>query len=309
MTHHIALVSAGAALALDEDMPPLVDALQRLGARVATPRWDDGELDWSQFDVALLRSTWDYVERLPDFLAWTRRCANQTRLLNPAEVVAWNVDKRYLAHLHAAGVAVVPTQFIEPGSDAAAGLDAFLDDDGAGALSAGVACAFAQFVVKPSVGAGSRDAARYRRADRSRALAHLKRLVEAERRSAMLQPYLAAVDTEGETALIYLGAAPSHAIRKGPLLRLDEGLVEGLFAPEEIRARAPSEAERRLGAAAYAAIPFEPPLYARIDMIRDTQGAPVVLELELTEPSLFFAHAPGSAEQLARAVLARCGNK
>ncbi|HET9693901.1 MAG TPA: hypothetical protein VFP48_05925 [Steroidobacteraceae bacterium] len=299
---HIALVSADAALPLDEDMPPLVEALRRLGARVSTPSWDARDEDWSQYDLALLRSTWDYVERLDEFLAWARACGARTRLVNPAEVVAWNIDKHYLAQLHAAGVAVVPTRFVEPGADADAEFAAFLEG-GVASLSAGTACEFGQFVVKPSVGAGSRDAARYRRADHARALAHLRRLVEAERRSAMLQPYLPTVDSVGETALIYFAGAPSHAIRKGPLLRLDDGLVEGLFAPEDIQPRDPALDERSLAAAAYGAIPFAPPLYARIDMIRDAQGAPVVLELELTEPSLFLAHAPGSADRLARAIL------
>ncbi|HEX6572972.1 MAG TPA: hypothetical protein VF055_13190 [Steroidobacteraceae bacterium] len=301
---HIALVSARAALPLDEDMPPLVDALQRLGAQVSTPAWDAADVDWSCFDLALLRSTWDYVERIDEFLDWARACARQTRLCNGADVVAWNIDKHYLGELHAAGVAVVPTRFVDAGDDAAMALATFLRG-GPGSLSAGAPCAFGQFVVKPSIGAGSRDAARYRRGEHERALAHLRRLVEAERRSAMLQPYLSTVDTAGETALIYLGGEPSHAVRKGPLLRLDEGLVAGLFAPEDIRPREPGQDERLLAAAACEAIPFEQPLYARIDMVRDERGAPVVLELELTEPSLFFAHAPGSADRLAQSALSR----
>jgi O-ureido-D-serine cyclo-ligase len=106
---------------------------------------------------------------------------------------------------------------------------------------------------------------------------------------------------------MYLGHEPSHAIRKGPLLRLDEGLVAGLFAPEQITPRAPDAAEYDLAARAYRAIPFAPPLYARIDMIRTDDGRPALLELELTEPSLFFAYAPGSADRLARRVLADLG--
>ncbi|HWJ05591.1 MAG TPA: hypothetical protein VNS57_07350 [Steroidobacteraceae bacterium] len=300
----IALVSAAAALPLDEDMPPLVAALEALGAEVVTPCWDDRSVDWSRFDIAVLRSTWDYVERIGEFLAWARRCGTETRLANAADVVAWNTDKHYLGHLHLAGVAVVPTRFVEPGTDAAVELDAFLRG-GPGSVSAGTACAFEEFVVKPSIGAGSRDAARYRRDERARALEHLARLTQAERRSAMVQPYLDSVDTAGETALIYFDGVPSHAIRKGPLLRLGDGLVEGLFAPEEIVARSPSEDEQELAAAAHAAMPFETPLYARIDMIRAAGGGPVVLELELTEPSVFLAHAPGSAERLAHAILAR----
>jgi len=295
-------VSAQAALGLDEDMPLLVAALQRAGALVTTPSWDDPAVDWSGFDVALLRSTWDYVERIDEFLAWARGCAAQTRLLNPPDVVAWNTDKHYLSHLHRARVPVVPTRFVEPGEAAGPAFAAFLDG-GPGSVSAGEVVPFTQFVVKPSIGAGSRDAARYRIAERGRALEHLVRLVEQERRSAMLQPYLDRVDEAGETALIYLGGKPSHAIRKGPLLRLDEGLVQGLFAPEDISAREPGADETAVAAAAYAAIPFVAPLYARVDMIRDGQGQPRVLELELTEPSLFLAHGAGSSDRLARQLL------
>jgi hypothetical protein len=302
---HIALVSADAALNLDEDMPPLIEAFRHLGAQVSTPSWDAPDVDWSCFDLALLRSTWDYVERIDEFLEWTQECSQRTRLFNPPAVVAWNTDKHYLAELHIAGVAVVPTRFVEPGADAAASLHTFLSG-GTGALSAGTPCHFDQFVVKPTVGAGSRDAARYRRGhDDERALAHVQRLLEVERRSAMLQPYLASVDTEGETALISVDGTASHAIRKGPLLRLGDGLVAGLFAPEDIRPRAAGQDERSLATAALAALPFDPPLYARVDMVRDAAGTPVVLELELTEPSLFLEHAPGSADRLARAALSR----
>jgi len=302
---NVALVSAREALALDEDLPPLAEALQAQGARVATTCWDDPQVDWSTYDVAVLRSTWDYVERIVEFRRWARRCAAQTRLFNPPEVVEWNTDKHYLAHLHDAGVAVVPTRFVEPGEDPVLALQSFLRGD-EGSFSAGHRVSFGQFVVKPTVGAGSRDTARYRNEDAARGLAHLARLVVNERRSAMLQPYLESVDRLGETALIYFAGEPSHAIRKGPLLQLDAGLVAGLFAPEEIARREPGADERRLAAAAHAAIPGGVPLYARIDMVRDTAGAPVLLELELTEPSLFFAHAPGSADRLARLLVERC---
>ncbi len=303
---HIALVSTFDALALDEDLPPLEAALARLGATVSTPCWDDADVDWSSFDLAVLRSTWNYVERIDQFRAWTRRCAQQTRLLNPPEVVDWNTDKHYLAHLHRAGVPVVPSRFVEPDENPQAALQHFLAG-AADSLSAGRVVPFDQFVIKPSIGAGSRDTARYRCADADRALAHLARLVIEERRSALLQPYLASVDAVGETALLYFGGEASHAIRKGPLLQLDSALVAGLFAPEEVTARQPGADEQALAAAAYAAIPFDAPLYARIDMIRDDRGAPVILELELTEPSVFFAHAPGSADRLARLLVARCG--
>lgn len=287
MVERIALVSAREALALDEDMPPLVAALRAQGVEVGTPSWDDPAVDWSRYDVAVLRSTWDYVDRIDEFLAWAERCAACTRLVNSPAVVRWNTDKHYLRDLAQAAVPVVPTQFVEPGSRAPVELDRFLDDSGCEEL-----------VVKPAIGAGSRDAARYRRRDRERAVAHLRALLDAGR-SAMLQPYLARVDDHGETAAIYFGGHYSHAIRKGPLLRVGDELVAGLFAPEQIAARVADDGELRVAEAALAAIPFERPTYARVDMIRDGRGDPVVLELELTEPSLFLAHAPGAAERYA----------
>jgi O-ureido-D-serine cyclo-ligase len=292
----IALVTAREALALDEDMAPLAAAMAAAGVMAETPCWDDPTVRWANFDAALLRSTWDYANRIDEFVAWCDRCAQQTRLLNPAEVVRWNIDKHYLARLHEAGVPVVPTRFVEPGLPAGREFEAFLAG-GPSACSVGGATAFDEFVVKPAIGAGSRDAARYGRDEAELALRHLQRLLDAGR-SALLQPYLARVDEQGETAVLYLGGGFSHAIRKGPLLRRGAGLVEGLFAPEDIRPRAAEPAELAVAAAAHAAIPFEAPAYARIDLIRDAVGSPVVLELELTEPSLFLAHASGSAERL-----------
>jgi O-ureido-D-serine cyclo-ligase len=303
MPTRIALVSAREALALDPDMEPLVAALRQAGAEVATPFWDDSAVDWRRYSAAVLRSTWDYVERIDEFLPWADRCAQQTLLLNPPAVVRWNTDKHYLLDLAQQGIPVVPTRFVEPGSVAAQQIERFLRD-GAVALTAGTADSIAEFVVKPSIGAGSKDTARYRRHEVTQAAEHLARLL-AQGRSAMLQPYLGRVDEHGETALIYLGGEFSHAIRKGPLLRAGAALVEGLFAPEQITPRQPQSDELAVARQAYAAIGSSRPVYARIDLIRGADDAPVVLELELTEPSLFFVHAPGSAQHFARVVLER----
>ena len=307
MNLRIALVTAREALALDEDMPPLEAAMAGAGVTAEVPCWDDPGVDWSAYDAALLRSTWDYVDRIDDFLAWCDRCARLTRLLNPPGVVRWNTDKHYLVHLAKAGVPVVPTRFVEPAANARAELDAFLTG-GSGSCTVGGAPAFDEFVVKPAIGAGSRDAARYARGEAGTALQHVERLTGAGR-SVMLQPYLARVDAHGETAVLYLGGGFSHAIRKGPLLRRGAGLVEGLFAPEDIRPREAESAELAVAAAAFKAIPFESPAYARIDLIRDDLNAPVVLELELTEPSLFLAHAPGAAERLVKHLVKRLGTR
>ena len=296
MTHpRIALVTARAARGTDYDMPLLLDALRTVGADVHEVDWDDDALDWSRFDLVLLRSTWDYFDRLPEFLAWAERVSRQTRLLNPFEVIRWNSDKHYLADLARAGVPVVPSAFVEPGEDSGAAFDKLL----------AAHAASRDIVVKPAVGAGSRDAQRHARGNRGAIVAHVRRLLD-KNRSVLLQPYLDRVDEHGETALLFFDGTFSHAIRKGPLLKRGEGSTTGLYAEETIEPRIPSADELTVAKHALAAMPFEQPLlYARVDLIRDDNGAPHLLELELVEPSVFAAHADGVAERLARAILQR----
>jgi O-ureido-D-serine cyclo-ligase len=289
----VALVSARAARALDEDLPPLAAAFAAAGVAAEVADWDDDAVDWERFDAALLRSAWDYTERLSEFLAWVERTATLTRLMNPPAVVRWNCDKHYLAELARLELPVVPSHFCEPGEDAAAVLEAFLGAQRGGEL-----------VVKPAVGAGARDARRHARTAVAEILAHMHALLLA-RRSVLLQPYLPSVDTAGETALIYMDGKFSHAIRKGPLLPAGAPATAALFAPEEITPRTPGPDERDVGDRVLAALPFGTLLYARIDLIRGVAGEPRLLELELTEPSLFFARTPGSAARLVRSTLAR----
>jgi hypothetical protein len=161
-----------------------------------------------------------------------------------------------------------------------------------------------EFVVKPSVGAGSRNTERHSRRQVEPAIAQARQLLGAGR-GVLLQPYLESVDREGETALMYFRGRFSHAIRKGPLLPPGQAgsPAVGLFAPERITPRTPGEDELRVAEGALAALAYAVPLYARIDLIRDATGAPALLELELTEPSLFFAYASGAAERFTAAVL------
>jgi O-ureido-D-serine cyclo-ligase len=289
----VALVSARAARALDEDLPPLLRAFAAAGARAEITDWDDGEVDFRRFDLALLRSAWDYTERLPEFLAWVERVAGVTLLLNPPPVVRWNSDKHYLRNLARGGVPVVPTTFVDAGAEPRTVLEEFLAHD---------SCT--ELVAKPAVGAGSRDARRHARTATEEILGHLRPLLAAGR-SMMLQPYLERVDRDGETALVFIEGRFSHAIRKGPLLPAGAPSTAGLFAPEEITPRSPSAEELAVAECAVAQLPFGELLYARVDLIRDAAGGPRVLELELTEPSLFFAYAGSAASRFAAAALAR----
>lgn len=291
----VALVGARAARGLDEDMAPLAAALRECGLAPDVVEWDDPTVRWERYDLALLRSAWDYAERIEQFRAWLASVSARTRLHNPPDLVVWNTDKHYLLELAGLGIPTVPSEFIEPGADPAAAVEAFLGRH---------SCA--ELVVKPSVGAGSRGARRLSRACAAEAAAHARGLL-ADGRSVLLQPYLADVDRDGETALLYFEGRFSHAIRKGALLRSGDESTRALFAPEHILAREPAEAELRVGdrvleALAAGGRSSGMPLYARVDLLPGGQGAPRLLELELNEPSLFLGFAAGAAARFARAI-------
>ncbi len=288
----LALVTAIAASSHDEDQAPLLDACHRAGIDVRSLAWDDPSVGWGRFGAVLLRSPWDYAERLLEFLAWCERADRTTTLLNPLPVIRWNTDKRYLADLAGAGVPVIPCTFIAPDTEPMEALQDFLAQHVA-----------AEFVVKPVVGAGARDVQRYTRDQEFAAGNHLARLLD-EYRQVLLQPYLPNVDTEGETALIYFDGQFSHAIRKAALLRPGEAASKAPFATGDISTREATDAQRKVAEQALAAtarlFKLDRPLpYARIDLIPDQSGAPRLLELELTEPSLFLRHAPEAADRFA----------
>jgi len=285
----IALVTAQEARALDADLLPLANALHHVGVDVHIVCWDAAR-DWSQFDMLLLRSTWDYMSRLQEFLSWAEQAARAAPLVNSLAMVRWNIDKHYLGALASAGVPVVPTTFLEPDADVTAELDQFL---------AHRQCT--EFVVKPAIGVGSRDAQRHHRDARALALAHASRLLAAGR-CALLQPYLSRVDEEGEAALIFFGGEFSHSIRKGAMLRPGAPPTNAVFSPETISARTAAADELALARQVLAVLPFATPWYARVDLIRDAQGQPLLLELELIEPSLFFAQAPAAAARFAECI-------
>jgi hypothetical protein len=281
----ICLATTAAARELDDDLVPLENALRDAGIQTHVVDWDDERTDWSKFTAVLLRSTWDYSFRLDEFLAWCKRVSFVTTLLNPLDVVRWNTDKHYLRELSRLGVATVESHFVEPGDEP----DTFPQFD--------------EFVVKPAVGAGSRDAQRFLLTDRAGAVDHVKKLIRANR-AALVQPYLSRVDQDGETALIFFEGEFSHAIRKGPLLHRGQEPTRSLFAAEHITPRTPSDAELALARRVIESLPFGTLAYARVDLLPSASG-PKLLELELTEPSLFFETAEGSAERFAKVIAAR----
>jgi glutathione synthase/RimK-type ligase-like ATP-grasp enzyme len=258
----------------DDEAPPLIEALARRAVEAAPAVWDDPSVDWAGFDLVVVRSTWDYPDRREQFLTWAEELP---KVLNPPPVLRWNTDKRYLEEL---GGSTVPTTFVEPGAR-------FRVPDFA-------------FVLKPSVGAGSIGAARYDAGD-VRAERHLAQLHAAEK-TAMVQPYLDAVDRDGELALVFLGGRFSHAVRKEALLAAGSEPATGLYLEETMTAAEASPQELAVAEDALAAVPFRADdlLYARVDLL----PGPLVLEVELTEPSLFIGYAEGAAERFADAIVA-----
>jgi hypothetical protein len=274
----------------DVDEPLLLNALADAGLEADTADWADPSVDWAAADLVVVRSTWDYAPRRGEFLAWARRVEDRTTLLNPAAVLEWNTDKRYLRDLAATGVPVVPTAWAERDDQVGAALDPWDGD----------------VVVKPAVSAGARDTARHAPGARAEAAAHARRVL-ASGRAVMVQPYLERLDAEGETALVYVDGEYSHAFGKGAILA-GGPLGEGLYAEEELSRRTAGDAQRALGDRVLAWATEragEPLLYARVDLVPGPDGSPHVLEVELCEPSLYFSLADGAAARLAAALRAR----
>ncbi|MER5603249.1 hypothetical protein [Streptomyces sp. NPDC002265] len=269
----------------DSDLPVLVEALRAAGAQAVAVPWDEPGVDWSAFDLVVIRSTWDYSWRAAEFAAWVRRCDAATRLLNPADVVRWNADKRYLGDLAAAGVPVVPTRYLAPGDPADL-------PDGR------------EYVVKPTSGAGARFAARYTPEERESALRHLARMHD-EGHTAMVQPYVTGIDVGGERALLYVGGRFLHASRKQAVLSPGTAYDADKVAHPGLEPWTATPAELAVAEQALAAVPGAPGLlYARVDLVDGDDGRPRVMELELVEPNLFLFLHPGSVDRVVDAVLA-----
>jgi hypothetical protein len=271
----VALATAAHLPDLDEDGPLLMAALDDAGVEAQVQVWDDESVDWAAYDLTVIRTTWDYWDRRAEFLAWA---ASVPRLANPAPVVEWNTDKAYLARLAAAGIPVVPTDYVTS-------LDAWVPPA-------------EPFVVKPTVSAGARGAAAYG-GGAAEARDHVASLL-ARGKVAMVQPYLTGVDTEGETAVLFFDGAYSHGARKGAVLTPGRGVDNSIDSRLLTTPREPAPEEVALAGEVLSVVRGwgHELLYTRVDLL----PGPVLVELEVTEPSLFLRHAEGSAARFAAAV-------
>jgi O-ureido-D-serine cyclo-ligase len=295
----VALVTDEVSLPIDYDMALLLDACQAVGLAAQVRDWLDPAVDWSVFDAVLLRSPWTYVERRREFMAWCERVDTVTDLHNPLPVVRWSLDKRYMADLAACGVPVVPSTFVSADANPLSAIEEFLAAHPQAR----------EIVVKPTVGAYSKGVQRFARSMYAEAARHVA-LLHGDGRHALLQPYVESVDRDGETDLIYFDGVYSHAIRKNPML-MPDGTVQ-VPTLESRTIRDADEDERAVAAVALDAaaecLSLERPLlYARIDVIRGAGGAPIVLELELCEPSLNLPFTGHGATRFAAALASRLG--
>lgn len=288
---------------LDGDLGIALAALERAGLEARAVAWDDEEMDWETASLVVVRSTWDYHRRLDEFLAWVNRVDRVTRLANAAPVLQWNTDKTYLNDLAVAGLPVIDTVFVNATNREEAVWRARCKQWAVGGDTAGGDAVGGDIVVKPSVSAGSNDTRRH--AEMGTALAHIDELVAAGR-TAMVQPYLALVDERSETGLVYIDGSFSHAFAKGPMLAAPGHAVGDLYLAESIAARRASAEERSLGDAVMAWLErrFGTVLYARVDML-PTENGPVIIEVELTEPSLYLHLDERAPDKFAEAIARR----
>ncbi len=277
----IATCADYADLKVDDEL--LQQALEERGCEARAVIWSEEGINWSGFDLCLVRSTWDYHEKHREFLAWTQRVEQEAALRNPAELIAWNSEKTYLRQLAEGGVRIVPTAWV--GRDGA-NLDEILAGKG-----------WDEAVFKPTVDLGARNLHRVRVDGQSAAL----ELALQQSNEAMVQPFLPSLEDQGELSLIYVDGELTHAVRKRPApgdFRV-QSIWGGTMERAELEPREVEMAERALAQL------NEPPLYARVDLVAGLDGEPCLIELELIEPNLYLTQHPPAAEALADAALLR----
>jgi glutathione synthase/RimK-type ligase-like ATP-grasp enzyme len=251
--------------------------------------WDDTDARWDAYAAVLIRSTWDYHHRLDDFVAWCEQVAAVSRLWNPLPVVRWNAHKGYLLGLADAGVPTVPTVVVEAG-DCGADVQSLLTQHG-----------WDEAVVKPAVSAGGKATSRVRGDDPTARARFADAVMLGD---TLVQPYLDAIRTDGEMSTIVIDGGVSHGIEKLP--GDTDFRVQVQFGGRE-RLVEPSAAEVGLAQMAVEAarsIVGHDLLYARVDSVT-VDGQPLLMELEVIEPSLFFDHVPSAAAGLIAALQRR----
>ena len=280
-TSRVALPGAPASLVAHEDvdMPLLIAELARHGVEATAQVWDDESVDWESYDLVVVRSTWGYADSYGEFLAWAHARAH---LVNPYDVIEYSSDKHYLGDLARQGFPVIDTTYCEVGE----------------------ATEFPEvpFVVKPAVGAGSIDVARFEASDLTAAREHVARL-HASGRCAVIQPYVTSIDVNGERALVFLDGDYSHAMAKRAHLNAAPEDRDGAFRTRQM-SRAEVEPDALDLARSLMSGRFADLTYGRVDLVRTPVGWRL-MELELVEPALFLQYDELAVGRAADAIMKR----
>ena len=261
-------------------MDALRPAMEARGMRLHDVAWDSTEEDWASYDLAIVGTTWDYWDRVPEFFSALERIEKLTQLHNPSALVKWNSRKTYLRELEAKGAKLIPTEWIETANEASvrAAFDALGTDD---------------LVVKRQIGAGASGQHRLKRGEPIPAMPH----------PMMAQGFLPTIQTEGEYSFIFIDGEFCHCLIKRAAA--GDYRIQSLYGGKE-EAVTPS-ADDLAAAKAIISVLDEPPLYGRVDMIRGNDGGLLLMELELIEPYLYPIEGPELGERMAAAVQRRLG--
>ena len=274
----------------DVDRPLHEVAFALAGMELEHRVWSDPSVPWDQYDLVVIRSVWDYVPHSDNYREWLSSMDLLGTLRNPAPLVAWNLDKRYLMELDAAGVPVIPTRVATSAEEL---VDCLSSVD-------------QEVVVKPVVSAGSVDTGRFDVHDQN--AAELGHRILRNGTPVMVQPAIASVATEGEISAVLFGGRLSHAFRKGPMLALGGDVLDGYERLESVSLTAQQNLVVRKTVAAVDHIAAAelgvtlPLLYARVDLVRTEDNRDLVLEVELNEPSFFLSLDHRAANRFAAAV-------
>lgn len=269
-------------IGLEEDL--VKGQLENKGLKVNRISWDDQEYRWSESAFILFRSSWDYFERYPEFMAWLGEVKNVTSLINSYELIKWNLDKHYLLDLVKSGVHIPPTRFIEQGEK--------------GSLADKVAeYAWKEIILKPVVSAGAFNTFRFTAEETDLMEDQYRKLIRGE--AMMIQEFQEAVPREGELSFMLFGGRFTHAVLKKA--KLGDFRVQDDFGGS-VHNYKPEEEEIRLAENILSSC-GKNPIYARVDLIRDMQGKLALGELELFEPELWFRFYPEAAGALADAII------
>lgn len=256
---------------LSSDDRLLLAALCAQGIDAQVVPWEIADYPWHEAHLVKIGSTWNYPGMWERYREWLQRVASATCLHNPLEALLWNIEKsRYFADLRARGIPLVSTDILSRGGNV--DLTGRLDEHG-----------WDRAVLKPSVGTNSYGCKVVYRDDPesvAEGQAHLASFLA--RQDMLLQPYLASVETGGETSHVFVNGIYSHAFGKsafGP--RLADALTSRAVHPPpvevELAVWVMQTVQGLLGLHL---------LYGRVDIVRDAQGRLLVMEIEITEPML-----------------------